>query len=226
MMTVATAVSIGDVTWLTVRVGLVSTALMALLAIALGYLLARRSFRGKSLVQTLVMLPMVLPPVAVGVALLLLLGQNGVLGAWLNESLGVRVVFTWWGAAIAAAIMSFPLLVRASEAAFGEVPRRLEHVASSLGASRLRVFFAVTLPLAKRGVAYGLVLAFTRGIGEFGATILVAGNIPGETTTLALGIYSSFDGGDDATALSLIGVSVVLAFVSTWIAEGWLRRRT
>lgn len=213
-----------DATRLTVQVAIVATLAITPFGVGLGYLLARKRFRFRALVQTLVAMPLVMPPVAIGVLLLLALGRRGPIGRLLHDTFGFDVVFTWWAAAIAAAVMSFPLLVRTAEAAFAEVPRRYEQVAQSLGASRWQVFFRVTLPLARRGVLYGLVLSFSRALGEFGATILVAGSIPGETTTLALGIYSLFDGGHDEAALVLMGVSSALAFVSILTAERWLRR--
>ena len=211
-------------TALTLKVALVGTLLMAPVGILLGYLLARRSFRGKSLFQTLVALPMVLPPVAIGVFLLLLLGRRGPIGGLLHDTLGLDIVFTWWAAALASSVMSFPLLVRAAEAAFAEVPRRLETVAHSLGASKMRVFFQITLPMARRGILYGLLLSFGRALGEFGATIMVAGNIPGQTTTLAVGIFSLFEAGYDHAALVLMAFSLGLAFLSILAAEHWLRR--
>lgn len=210
-------------TALTLRVALIGTLVIAPLGISLGYVLARRQFRGKSVVQTLVALPMVLPPVAVGLVLLLLLGRTGPIGGLLHDW-GVELVFTWWAAALAAGVMSFPLLVRSCEAAFAEVPTRLEQVALTLGASPMRTFFVVTLPLARRGVLYGLVLAFSRALGEFGATMLIAGNIPGETTTLAIGIFSLIENGHESEALILMSVSAIMAFVSILSAELWLRR--
>jgi molybdate transport system permease protein len=166
---------------------------------------------------------MVLPPVAVGLFLLLLLGPRGPLGSvW--QALGVELVFTWWAAALAAAVVGLPLLVRACEQAFAEVDVRFEQVARSLGAGRLATFLRVSLPLARRGVLYGVLLAFTRALGEFGATALVAGIIPGRTETLALGIWARVQLGDDRGALVLCGVSFALALAAMWIAEGWLRR--
>ena len=208
---------------LTLRVAAVATLILLPPSIALGYLLARRSFPGKSLVEAVVALPMVLPPVAVGLGLLLLLGRNGPLGGLL-EALGIEIVFTWWAAVIAAAVVGFPLLVRSCEQSFAEVPPRFEHVSRTLGLGRVRTFFRVTLPLARRGVLYGTLLAFTRALGEFGATALVAGILPGRTETLALGIYSRVTLGDDRAALWLCAASFVLALLAMLIAEGWLRR--
>ena len=211
------------ITSLTLRVGLLATAAILPLAVALGYVLARRRFRGRALVQALIALPMVLPPVAVGLALLLLLGRRGPLGG-LWSWLGVDLVFTWWAAALAAAVVGFPLLARACEQSFAEVDPRFEEVSRSLGLGSSITFFRVTLPLARRGVLYGTLLAFTRALGEFGATALVAGIIPGRTETLALGIYSRVQLGDDTAALALCGASFAIALAAMLVAEGRLRR--
>ncbi len=212
------------ITSLTLRVGLVATVSILPPAVALGYVLARREFPGRSVVQAMVALPMVLPPVAVGLALLLLLGRRGPLGdVW--SFFGVDLVFTWWAAALAAAVVGFPLLTRACEQSFAEIDTRFEEVAVTLGLSRMRTFFRVTLPLARRGVLYGTLLAFTRALGEFGATTLVAGIIPGRTETLALGIYSRVQLGDDAGALALCGASFAIALTALLVAEGRLRRK-
>jgi len=213
---------LAQITALTLRVGVVATAAILLPAVALGLLLARRSFRGKALLQALIALPMVLPPVAVGLALLILLGRRGPLsGLW--SALGVELVFTWWAAAIAAAVVGFPLLARASEQAFAAVDPSHERLARTLGLSPFQAFWRVTLPLARRGVLYGTLLAFTRALGEFGATALVAGILPGRTETLALGIYSRVQIGEDAGALALCAASFALALAAMWVAEGWLR---
>jgi molybdate transport system permease protein len=204
---------------LTARVALVATLLALPPAVSLGYCLARNDFRGRALVQALVTLPMVVPPVAVGLALLILLGPRGPFAA-----LGLELVFTWWAAAIAAACVGFPLLVRACEQSFAEVDVRYESVARTLGLSRLQTFARVSLPLARRGVLYGSLLCFARGLGEFGATALVAGIIPGRTETLSLGIWSRVQLGDDVGALVLCAASFVLALFSMLVAEGWLRR--
>jgi molybdate transport system permease protein len=211
------------ITFLTLRVGAVATAAILPAALVLAYLLARRDFPGKSLVQALIALPLVLPPVAVGLGLLLLLGRRGPLGG-LWSALGIDVVFTWWAAALAAAVVGFPLLVRACQQAFAAVDVRYERVSRSLGLGPLRTFFRVTLPLAHRGVLYGTLLAFTRALGEFGATALVAGIIPGRTETLALGIYARVQVGDDAAALALCGASFAIALAAMIVAETWLHR--
>lgn len=192
--------------------------------IALAWLLARRDWFGKSLVETLVALPLVMPPIATGLLLLKCFGRRGALGGWLHERLGVNVVFTWRGVVIALGVMSFPLLVRAARVAFEEINPRLEQIARTLGASPWRVFWSVTVPLARRGLLAGILFAFARALGEFGATIMIAGNIPGETSTLSLAIYQSVQIGEDTRAFRLLGVSVVLAFAAVWSSELIQRR--
>jgi molybdate transport system permease protein len=212
------------ITLLTLKVGLVSLAVSVVPGLGLAWILAKKRFRGRTLLQTLVNLPMVVPPVAVGLVLLLLLGRRGTVGGMLHRATGIDILFTWQAAALASAVMAFPLLVRAAQQAFAEVPDRIESVAASLGAGPFRVFRTVTLPLAARGVVYGLVLSFARGLGEFGATNLIAGSIPGRTETLALGIYGRVQRGDDTGALELACVSVLLAFVATYLSELSLAR--
>jgi molybdate transport system permease protein len=193
--------------------------------VALGWLLARRQWRGKSVVETLVALPLVIPPVATGLILLKLFGRRGLLGHLCEKFFGVEIVFTWKAVVLATAVMSFPLLVRAARVAFEEVPARLESVARTLGAGPWRVFFAISLPLARRGLLAGTVLAFARALGEFGATVMVAGMIPGETITLALGIYQDVQLGHDESAFVLLGISVILAFGAVTVSEWLLRRK-
>lgn len=190
---------------------------------ALAWLLARKSWRGKSLVETLVALPLVIPPVATGLILLKLLGRHGPLGSWL-ERFGIEVVFTWKAVVAAMAVMSFPLLVRGARQAFESVSPRLEGVASTLGASRSRVMLTITLPLAARGILAGVVFAFARALGEFGATILVAGNIPGRTTTISTAIYGDIQLGHDSHAWQLLVVSVLLTFGAVWCSDRLARR--
>ena len=201
------------ITALTLRVAALATLLLLPVAVLLGFALARRSFPGKALVEALVALPMVLPPVAVGLAILLAV-----------SALDWPIAFTWWGAVLAAIAVSFPLLVRGCEQAFAEVDPRYEQVARSLGLAPARAFLRVSLPLARRGILYGALLAFTRALGEFGATAIVAGIIPGRTETLALGIYSRVQLGDWGGALWLCAASFALALVAMLAAEGWLRR--
>ncbi len=207
----------------TVWVSALSTLAMLPVGLAIAWSLARREWRGKSVVETLVTLPLVLPPVATGLILLKLLGRRGPLGAFLQDTLGLEVVFTWRAVVVALAVMSLPLLVRSARVAFEEVDARLEQIAATLGAGPVRVFITITLPLAARGILAGTVLAFARALGEFGATIMLAGNIPGKTATLSLAIYQSVQLGDDDHALRLLGVSAAIAFLAVWTSS-WLLR--
>lgn len=214
-----------QITWFTLGIAALSTLAILPPGVALAWLLARRDWPGKSLVETLVALPLVIPPVATGLILLKLLGRRGLVGGWLERTFGWEIVFTWRGVAVATAVMSFPLLVRTARVAFEGVNPRLEQVARTLGAGPWRMFATVTLPLAARGLLAGAVLAFARALGEFGATIMVAGFIPGQTATLALSIYHLVQLGRDAEAISLLAVSVVIAFGAVWLSEWFLRRR-
>lgn len=203
-----------------------ATATLCILppGIALGWLLARRDWPGKSVVETLVVLPLVFPPVATGLILLKLLGRRGPLGGFLENNLGLEIVFTWKAVVLAAAVMSFPLLVRAARVAFEAVDPRLEQVARTLGAGPWRAFFTITLPLAARGLAAGALLAFARALGEFGATIMIAGHLADETTTLSLGIYQLVQMGRDDEALGLLAASALLAYGAVFAGELLLRR--
>ena len=209
---------------LTLRTAALATVLIVPPGLAVAWLLARKRWRGKSLVETFVALPLVMPPVATGLILLELFGRRGPIGALLHR-LNVDVVFTWRAVVLAMMVMSFPLLVRAARVAFEEVDPRLEQLARTLGARERRVFATITLPLAARGILSGVLLAFARAIGEFGATILVAGNIPGRTTTLSLAIYNLVQLGRDADAFRLLGIAVAVAFLAVWTTEAFLRRR-
>lgn len=207
---------------LTLQVAGGATLLCIIVGLPVAWLLARREFRGKSVVEALVMLPMVLPPTVVGYYMLRSLGRSSPIGRFLEEEVGFRVVFTWQGAAIAAAVLSIPLLIRTAQAGFAEVDPELERVAASLGRRPIGVFFAVTLPLAFRGVAAGVALAFARAAGEFGATVMVAGNIPGKTRTLPITVYDAVQAGDtdraNAAALVLIVVTLSSLMLFSWLA--------
>lgn len=215
---------IWQITLFTLGVATLSTVVIFPPGVALAWVLARRKWPGKSVVETLVALPLVMPPVATGLILLKLFGRRGPFGAWLETHLGIEVVFTWVGVVLATAVMSFPLLVRAARVAFEGVDPHLEEVARTSGASGWRTWWRVTLPLARRGLVAGALLAFARALGEFGATIMVAGYIPGETATLSLSIYHLVQLGRDAEALGLLAVSVVIAFGAVWSSEWYLRR--
>jgi molybdate transport system permease protein len=208
---------------LRVAVWAVATGLPAALAVA--WLLARREFPGKTLLNGVVHLPLVLPPVVVGYLLLLGFGRQGPIGGWLHDVLGVTIAFTWQGAALAAAVMAFPLMVRAIRLSLEAVDTRLESAARTLGAGRLEVFLTVTLPLTAPGLLAGAILGFARSLGEFGATITFVSNIPGETRTLPLALYSLVQQPDGETgALRLAVISVVLALLALAASELLARR--
>lgn len=195
---------IASALWISTKVAVVATALNAVLGIPLAWLLARRRFWGRGLVDLLVTLPLILPPTVTGYYLIVLLGRRGVLGGPLYSLTGWTVTFTWYAAVIAATVMALPLLVRAARAAIESVDRDLERAAYTLGRSELRTALEVTLPLARNGILAGLVLAFARALGEFGATLMLAGNIPGQTATVPLSIYTAVQTGDTAEAMVLV----------------------
>src|SRR5438876_6084778 len=212
---------------LSLKVALTSVVFSLPPAILVAYVLARGRFPGKMLLDAVVHLPLVLPPVVVGFALLTLFGKRGAIGSWLDAWFGIVFAFRWTGAALAAAIMGFPLMVRAIRLSFAAIDRRLETVARTLGGSRAWVFLSVTLPLALPGLVTGIVLSFARSLGEFGATITFVANIPGETQTLPLAIYAytqSPSGDPQALRLSVIAVS--LSLVALVAAERITRRKT
>lgn len=214
-----------QIVWFTAWVSALSTLLILPFGLAAAWLLARKDWPGKSICETLVALPLVMPPVATGLILLKILGRRGPIGSFLHDTFGFDVVFTWRAVLIALGVMSFPLLVRSARVAFEEVNPRLEQIARTLGAGEWRVFLTITAPLAARGIAAGLLLAFARALGEFGATIMVAGNIPGQTSTLSLAIFQSVELGEDEHALRLLAVSTGLAFLAVWISEYLFRHR-
>jgi molybdate transport system permease protein len=213
-----------QITLFSLGVALASALLILPFGIALAWLFARKDWPLKSVVETIVLLPLVMPPVSTGLILLKIFGRRSPLGKWLYER-GVEIVFNWKGVLIAMSVMSFPLLVRSVRTSFADVDLRLEQIAATLGASRLKVFFVVTIPLAYKGIVAGALLAFSRALGEFGATIMVAGNIPGKTQTLSLAIYNFVQLGQDSKAYTLLGITVVLAFIFVWSSEWLLRSR-
>jgi len=210
---------------LSLKVGGVAMAVTLPIAFALAWLLARVRFPGKVVVDAAIHLPLVVPPVVTGWLLLLAFGPNGPIGAWLQDWFGVTVLFRWTGAAIAAGVMALPLMVRAMRISIEAVDRRLENAARTLGAGPWRVFWTLTLPLSIPGVLAGAVLGFARSIGEFGATITFVSNVPGETQTLPLAIYSALQQpGADALVWRLSCVSVGLSLIAL-IASELLTRR-
>ncbi|MBA3564935.1 MAG: molybdate ABC transporter permease subunit [Gammaproteobacteria bacterium] len=210
---------------LSLRVGLWGVALSLPVAVPLAVLLARREFPGKQLLNGLVYLPLILPPVATGYVLLLMLGRRGPIGAWLEDSFGLVLAFRWTGAAVAAAVMGFPLMVRAIRLSVEAIDPRIEVAAGTLGAGAAWVFLTVTLPLAIPGIIAGTILSFARGVGEFGATITFVSNIPGETRTLPIAIHTFLQvPGGEAAALRLTVLAIVLSMLAIIASEVVARR--
>ncbi|AOZ07978.1 molybdate ABC transporter permease subunit [Cupriavidus malaysiensis] len=210
-----------DAAWvplaLSLKVAGCATVLNAVLGVAAAFALARWRSRARDVVDALLTLPLVLPPTVLGYYLLVLVGRRGVLGAWLDR-LGIELVFTWQGAVLASTIVAFPLVLKSARAAFEGVDHQLENAARVLGVSEAGIFFRVTLPLAMRGIVAGVLLAFARALGEFGATLMVAGNLPGRTQTLSVAIYEAVQAGDDRTANLLVLVTSVTCVVLLVVA--------
>ena len=214
-----------EAVWLSLKVSCIGVGASLPMAVLVAFLFARAAFPGKGIAEGFVYLPLVLPPVVTGYALLLLLGRRGPLGAFLYDTLGITLAFRWTGAAVASAVMGFPLMVRAIRLSLEAIDRRLERAARTLGAAPLRVFYTITLPLALPGILAGTMLSFGRSLGEFGATITFVSNIPGETRTLPLAIYSYTQvPGGDPPALRLAALSVALSLLAL-LASEYLSRR-
>ncbi len=214
------------VVWLSLKVAIVATFVSAVPAIGVAWLLARRRFWGRTALNVLIHIPLVVPPVVTGYFLLRVLGRRGLIGAWLDRYLGLQFSFRWTGAAIAAAVMAFPLVVRAIRLGFESVDRKVEESAATLGASPWWVFLTITLPLALPGLIAGLLIGFAKALGEFGATITFVSNIPGETQTLALAIYTQIERpGGEAAATRLIWLSVAISVLALVGSELMTRGR-
>ena len=206
-------IEVGSAVWLSLKVAAWATALDLVAGVAVGYLLARCRFPGREVLDSLLTLPMVLPPTVVGYYLLVLVGQRGWLGVWLHDRLGINLIFTWQGAVIAAAVVAFPLVLKPARIAFEGVDNQFEQAARVLGLSEMAIFLRVTMPLAWRGIFAGTLLAFARAIGEFGATLMVAGSIPGKTQTLSIAVYEAMQAGQDALAMQLVLIISVVCVV-------------
>jgi molybdate transport system permease protein len=214
---------------LSLKVALWATALNLVLGVGVGFLLARARFPGRDLLDTVLTLPMVMPPTVLGYYLLVVFGRQGWLGGWLQSEFGINLIFTWQGAVIAAALVAFPLVFKPARAAFEAVDGQLEQAARVLGVSESAIFFRVTLPLAWRGILAGLLLGFARAMGEFGATLMVAGSIPGQTQTLSIAIYEAVQAGQDDSANMLVWltslVCIVVLLAATRLAPGRIAHR-
>ena len=214
---------------LSLKVAGFATAITLVLGTATGFLLARLRFPGRDLLDSLLTLPMVLPPTVLGYYLLVLLGRRSTFGAWLHDSFGINLIFTWQGAVIAASIVAFPLVFKPARAAFEGVDGQLENAARVLGISELAIFFRVTLPLAWRGILAGVLLAFARALGEFGAPLMVAGSIPGKTQTLSIAVYEAVQAGQDDVANTLVLITslvcVTVLLIAGRLAPGRIANR-
>lgn len=206
---------------LTLKVAGWATALNLVFGVAIGFVLARKRFPGRDLLDALLTLPLVMPPTVLGYYLLVLLGRHGPIGGWLQENFGINLIFTWQGAVIAATIVAFPLVFKSARAAFEAVDPQFEQAARVLRISEVAVFFRVTLPLAWRGILAGVLLAFARATGEFGATLMVAGSIPGKTQTLSVAVYEAVQAGQDNVANFLVLVTSVTC-ITVLLAAGRL----
>jgi len=211
--------------WLTLKVALLATLFAGAAGIALGWWMARRRFPGQSVLDSVLLLPMVLPPTVLGYYLIVLVGRNGLIGHWLERWFGITLLFTWQGAVLAAAVVSLPLIYKAARAAFEETDGRFAQAARTLGAGEWEVFLRISLPLALRGIGAGLALSFARAMGEFGATLMIAGNLPGRTQTLSVAVYAAVQAGDDRLALSLTLVISVVCVVLLVLASRLLQAK-
>ncbi|HJV44331.1 MAG TPA: molybdate ABC transporter permease subunit [Bacillota bacterium] len=211
--------------FLSLKVAFFSTSIVFITGVLLARLLARRTFFGKSLIESLFLLPLVLPPTVVGFGLLILFGKNGIIGRWLLSWFDIQIVFSWIGAVVASVVVSFPLMYQSAIAAFTGIDKRLENVARTMGASEWRVFWTISFPLAWSGLLSGLVLSFARALGEFGATLMLAGFIPGKTDTLPIAIYFAVESGDMDQASFWVTIIIALGFSTIMWLNWWNKRR-
>jgi molybdate transport system permease protein len=210
---------------LSVRVAVIATIIVTCIGVPLTRFMARNEFYGKDFIEAAITLPMVLPPSVVGYGLLLLIGKNGIIGKALADA-GFTLIFTWYAAVIASTVVAFPLMYQSAKAAFKSVDVAYENVARTLGAGEIRTFFTITLPLAWPGVLAGLVLTFARALGEFGATLMIAGNIPGQTQTIPTAIYYAVESGNDLMAGTLVAIITVFSFLVIFWVNFWSKRQT
>ncbi|KNF08299.1 putative molybdenum transport system permease protein YvgM [Gottschalkia purinilytica] len=210
---------------ISIKVASIATIFTIILGVFLAHVFIKYEFKGKGLLEVLVTLPMVLPPSVTGYGLLILIGKKGLFGKLLYNTFGINLVFTWVAACIAATIVSLPLMYQSCKAAFLNVNNTYENAARTLGASEKKIFWKITLPLAIPGIISGIVLSFARAIGEFGATLMVAGNIPGKTETIPLAIYFAVETGNTKVANTLMGVVVLFSFILIYSLNGWLKKK-
>ncbi|WIV12794.1 molybdate ABC transporter permease subunit [Proteiniborus sp. MB09-C3] len=209
---------------ISIKVAIISTVITLIIGVLLSRLTTKYDFKGKDILEVILLLPMILPPSVVGYGLLILIGKRGIIGRFLYDTFGIRLIFTWVAACIAATIVSLPLMYQSCKSAFLKVDSDLEAAAMSLGANKMKAFFKVSLPLASPGILSGIVLAFARSLGEFGATLMVAGNIPGKTQNIPLAIYFAVEVGDTRTANILLGIVVLFSFIVVYGVNKWTKK--
>jgi molybdate transport system permease protein len=214
-----------DPIFLSLKVALTAVCIDFFAGMAVARFMARKEFMGKNILESLIILPMVLPPTVLGYGLLIVLGKRGLIGNFLLEHFDFQLIFTWWAAVTASAVVAFPLMYQSAKAAFAGVDISLEQAARTLGAREFKIFRTITLPLAWPGILAGLVLCFARALGEFGATLMVAGNIPGKTQTIPLAIYFAVEAGDTESARNLVLVITALSFAAVFWLNWWCRTR-
>ncbi|WP_432408734.1 molybdate ABC transporter permease subunit [Wukongibacter sp. M2B1] len=210
---------------LSFKVATISMIITLLIALMLAYIMTYKGFKGKELLESIITLPLVLPPSIVGYILLIALGKNSLLGSFLYELFGVRIIFTWIAAVMASVVVTLPLMYQSIKASFNNIDPVFRNAAETLGAGKIRVFFTILMPLSSTGILSGLILSFCRALGEFGATLFVAGNIPGKTQTIPLAIYFAVESGDTATANKLVLIMVVFSFIVMWALNYLLKKK-
>ncbi len=209
---------------ISLKVAAISTVITLIIGVLLSRIITKYDFKGKDIMEVILLLPMILPPSVVGYGLLILIGKRGILGKFLYDTFGIRLIFTWVAACIAATIVSLPLMYQSCKSAFLKIEPDLERAAMSLGANKRKVFFKISLPLALPGILSGTVLSFARALGEFGATLMVAGNIPGKTQNIPLAIYFAVETGDTKTANILLGIVVIFSFIVVYGTNRWTKK--
>lgn len=210
---------------LSLKVASIATVFAMIIGIPLAYLLTNKDFKGKTLLETLLTLPLVLPPTVIGYGLLILFGRNSLLGRMLKDMFGIQVVFTVTGAVIAAIVVALPLMIQSVKSAFGNLDPIYEKSAATLGSNKFKVFFTIILPLSWTGIVSGLVMSFARALGEFGATLMIAGNIPGKTQTTPIAIYSAVETGNKEMANRLVIIMTLFSFLVIWLLNQWLKKK-
>ena len=211
--------------YLSLRIALISTTLSLIIGSGMAYLLTHRQMKGRAILETLITLPLVLPPTVIGYGLLILFGRNAPLGRFLYQYFGLQVVFSTTGAVIAATVVALPLMYQSIKAAFSNIDPIYERAAATLGAGRIKIFFTIILPLAWTGILSGTVLAFARALGEFGATLMIAGNIPGRTQTIPLAIYFAVETGNTSLANKLVALMTIFSFLVIFLLNIWLKKK-